>query len=391
MSASEQRPPRATATGNDEFLLTPGPLTTSLATKQAMLRDWGSRDGQFIELNARIRRELIRIAGGTDAHDCVPVQGSGTFAIEATLGTFVPRDGKLLVLVNGAYGERMLKIARYAGREVVSLKTAEDVPVSAHALDEMLTSDSAITHIAVVHCETTSGILNPIAEVAEVVRRHNRRLIVDAMSAFGAIPINISELDCDAIVASSNKCLEGVPGVGYAVVKTSALEQCEGNAHALSLDLHDQYKAMQGNGQWRFTPPTHVLAAFDQAIREFVDAGGVQGRGGRYTSNCRILVEGMRELGFKTLLPDELQAPIIITFHMPADPAFVFEDFYDRLAARGYVIYPGKLTVAPSFRIGCIGQMYNEDLHDALTVIKDVLADMGVTQCGPSSETRIAS
>jgi len=375
-------PMRAGLTGNNEFLLTPGPLTTSLSTKQAMLRDWGSRDAQFIELNSRIRQSLIAIAHGSAAHDCVPVQGSGTFAIEATLGTFVPEDGKLLVLVNGAYGSRMVKIASYAGREVAALEVDEDCIVDSKELDAHLQSDQRISHVAVVHCETTTGILNPVVSVADVVRKHGCRLIVDAMSSFGALDINIEELGCDAIVASSNKCLEGVPGVGYAIVRKDALRACAGNAHALSLDLYDQWQAMEGNGQWRFTPPTHVLAAFDQALCEHGAEGGVAGRFARYDSNRRLLVDGMRALGFETLLSDDLQAPIIITFRMPEDAAFDFQTFYDHLAARGYVIYPGKLSIAPSFRIGCIGQLQSEDIAEALKIVEETIAIMGVEQCG---------
>lgn len=375
----------AARTGNDEFLLTPGPLTTSLSVKQAMLRDWGSRDKQFIALNARIRDKLVGIAGAGADYVCVPVQGSGTFAVEATLGTMLPRDGKLLVLVNGAYGERMMKIARYLGRPALALSCAEDRVPDLTSLDTLLAEDKAITHIAAVHCETTSGILNPIQEIADIVARHGRSLIIDAMSTFGAIPLDVREVTCDAIVASSNKCLEGVPGMGYAIIRRAALERCEGNAHSLALDIYDQWRGFEANAQWRFTPPTHVLAAFDQAVAEFEEEGGVPARNARYSENCRTLVDGMRALGFETLLPDDLQAPIIVTFHMPADPRFDFAAFYDRLAARGYVIYPGKLTVAPTFRIGCIGQMVKGDLEAALAVIREELADMGVTQCGPAA------
>jgi 2-aminoethylphosphonate-pyruvate transaminase len=314
----------------------------------------------------------------------VPVQGSGTFAIEATLGTLLPRDGRLLVLVNGAYGERMMKIAKYLGRSAIALSCAEDRTPDLASLDALLAEDKVITHVAAVHCETTSGILNPIREIADIVAGHGRSLIIDAMSAFGAIPLHVQKVPCDAIVASSNKCFEGVPGMAYAILRQSALEACEGNAHSLSLDLYDQWRGLEGNGQWRFTPPTHVLAAFDQALAEFETEGGVPARNARYSENCRTLVDGMRDLGFETLLPDELQAPIIVTFHMPADPEFDFAAFYDRLAARGYVIYPGKLTVAPTFRIGCIGQLLKADLEAALAVIRETLDEMGVTQCGPT-------
>lgn len=369
----------------DPWLLTPGPLTTSLETKQAMLHDWGSRDASFIDMNARVREALVEIIHGQDTHVCVPVQGSGTFAVEATLCTLIPRDGKALILINGAYGKRMGKILDYAGRAYETIETPEDTPVDLDALESALAGDAAISHVLVVHCETTSGILNPIGSVAEITERHGRSLIIDSMSIFGATPIDSRDITFDAIMASSNKCLEGVPGMGFSVIRQSVLEKCEGNAHSLSLDLFDQWKSMEANKQWRFTPPTHVIAAFDSAISQYRSAGGVEGRNARYSNNCRILVDGMRALGFETLLPDELQAPIIVTFKMPADPAFVFEDFYDRLKDAGYVIYPGKLTVAPSFRIGCIGNLGETEMNGALETIRKTLDDMGVANGVPAA------
>ncbi|MGH6719809.1 MAG: 2-aminoethylphosphonate--pyruvate transaminase [Alphaproteobacteria bacterium] len=383
MVLSRQAPERAERTGNREFLLTPGPLTTSLEVKRAMLRDWGSRDRQFIALNARVRARLVRLAGGGEAFTCVPVQGSGTFAVEATLGTLVPRGGHMLVLVNGAYGERMMKIAKVTGRPAIALTSPEDRTPDLASLDAVLAGDTAIRHVAAVHCETTSGILNPIAAIAGIVARHGRSLIVDAMSAFGALPLDVQGLPCDAVVASSNKCLEGVPGVGFAIVRRAVLERCEGNAHSLALDLHDQWRAMAGNGQWRFTPPTHVLAAFDRALAEHEAEGGNDGRLRRYEANRKALVEGMRALGFETLLADAVQAPIIVTFRMPGDPGFDFDAFYDRLARQGYVIYPGKLTVAPSFRIGCIGHLTPDDMTAAVAAVADVVREMGVTRLAP--------
>ena len=366
------------------LLLTPGPLTTSRSVKEAMLRDWGSRDREFIALNAAVRQRLTALAGAEASHVTVPLQGSGTFVVEAMLGTLVPRDGKLLVLVNGAYGERMLEIAAYHGRAATALRTPEDVPNDPEALDRALAEDPAITHVAVVHCETTSGILNPLAEVAAVTARHGRRLLIDAMSAFGALPLDAREIRFEALAASANKCLEGVPGVAFAIVERQALLAAAGNCPSLALDLHDQYLAMEGNGQWRFTPPTHVLAAFHQALVEHEEEGGVEGRGRRYRENCRILVAGMRALGFETLLPDALQAPIIVTFRMPADPAFRFEDFYDRLRRKGFVIYPGKLTVAPSFRIGCIGRIGAAEMRRAVAAVADTLREMGVASGRPA-------
>src|SRR5918994_648162 len=369
----------------DSYLLTPGPLTTSATVKRAMLRDWGSRDRDFIALNARVRARLVELAGGAGSHVAVPLQGSGTFVVEAMLGTLVPWDGKLLVLVNGAYGQRMVRMAGYHGRRVAVLETPEDQPNDTDALDRMLAQHRAISHVAAVQCEATSGILNPIERIAEITARHGRRLLIDAMSAFGALPLDASRVTFDGLAASANKRLEGIPGVGFAILRQSALQAAEGNAPALSLDLYDQWTSMEKNGQWRFTPPTHVLAAFDQALEEHAAEGGIEGRGARYRENCRILVDGMREQGFATLLPDRLQAPIIVTFRMPADPRFAFEEFYDRLRARGFVIYPGKLTVAPSFRIGCIGRIGPDEMRAALAAIRGALADMGVASGRPAA------
>lgn len=369
----------------DPWLLTPGPLTTSMATKQAMLHDWGSRDAAFIETNRRVREDLLKIIHAEDTHVCVPIQGSGTFAVEATLGTMIPKNGKALILINGAYGTRMGKILDYAGRDYATYETPEDTPPDPAHVAKLLADDAAITHVLAVHCETTSGILNPIEDIADVVAAAGRSLIIDAMSAFGAIALDARRVPFDAVMASSNKCLEGVPGMGFSLIRTSVLDGCKGNAHALSLDLYDQFKAMEANGQWRFTPPTHVIAAFASAMEQYFDAGGLEGRNARYSENCRTLIAGMRALGFETLLPDALQAPIIITFKMPQDTAFDFEVFYDSLKARGYVIYPGKLTVAPSFRIGCIGALGVAEINGALDAVKAVLDTMGVADGQPTA------
>jgi 2-aminoethylphosphonate-pyruvate transaminase len=372
-------------TAKEPWLLTPGPLTTSLTTKEAMLRDWGSRDTAFIAMNTRIRERLVKLAGGEGTHVAVPVQGSGTFAVEAMVGTFVPKNGKLLVLINGAYGKRIVKMCHVIGRAYATYETAEDVPPDPKAVAAALAADSAITHVAAVQCETTSGILNPIAEIAAVVAKAGKRLLVDAMSAFGALPCDAREVQYDALAASSNKCLEGAPGMGFVICRKSALEACAGNAHSLSLDLQEQFVNMEKTKQWRFTPPTHVIAAFDQAMSEHEAEGGIAGRGGRYKRNCKILVDGMRALGFKTLLPDALQAPIIVTFHTPSDPSFNFEVFYEKLRQQGYVIYPGKLTVADSFRIGCIGRLGEAEMKGALAAIRKALDEMGVKALAPAA------
>lgn len=363
----------------DPWLLTPGPLTTSPEVKQAMLHDYGSRDHHLIAINKKVRERLVDIIHGGDAFTCVPLQGSGTFVVEAMIGCYVPPSGRLLILINGAYGTRIAKICDYIGRDYVVQETPENVPVDPAAVDAALVADPTITHVVVVHCETTTGILNPVAEVAQIVAERGRRLLIDAMSAFGAIPLDSREIPYDAVVASSNKCLEGTPGMGYCLTRISALEETKGNSPSLSFDLYEQWVAMEKNAQWRFTPPVQVIAGFNQALDEFEEEGGVAGRGGRYADNCKILIDGMRGLGFETLLPDTLQAPIIVTFLMPSDPSFDFQVFYDRLRDRGYVIYPGKLTVAETFRIGCIGKLGREQMQGVLVAIQDTLGEMGVS------------
>ena len=375
--------PAQSETG-DPLLLTPGPLTTSASVKQAMVHDWGSRDQGFIAINKMVLEKIAELAGAEGTHVTVPVQGSGTFAVEAMITSFVPKAGKLLVVINGAYGQRAKKIAEIAGRGVATYETPEDTPPDLAKLEAMIAGDPAITHIFAVHCETTSGILNPIGEIAALVKKLGRRLLVDSMSAFGAIEIDARKVHYDALAASSNKCLEGVPGLGFVVCRKEALAQCKGNATTLVLDLFDQAEAFARTGQYRFTPPIHVIVALGKAIEEHAAEGGVAGRGKRYRENAKVLIDGMRAMGFRTLLPNELQAPIIVTFHMPTDPKFVFQRFYDGLKDRGYVIYPGKLTVADSFRMGCIGRLYPDHMKGALEAVREVLAEMRVSNGGPA-------
>ncbi len=371
-------PPRALTETGDPFLLTPGPLTTSRGVKAAMLHDWGSRDPGFIALNRAVLAALPAVVHAETSHLAVPMQGSGTFAVEAMLTSFIPRAGKALLLVNGAYGERARRILEIAGRAHLVLATAEDTPPDAGALASALAADPAITHVFAVHCETTSGILNPLAEIAAVTAAAGRALLVDAMSAFGALPLDARTTRFQALAASSNKCLEGVPGLGFVLCERGALAAAAGNATTLSLDLADQARALEATGQYRFTPPTHVIAALHQALAEFAAEGGQEGSGARYRVNCARLIEGMGALGFRPLLPAALQAPIIVTFHMPADPAFEFPRFYEALAARGFLIYPGKLTVAPSFRIGCIGRVGLAEMDAFLAAAAAVLGELGV-------------
>jgi 2-aminoethylphosphonate-pyruvate transaminase len=363
---------------SDPILLTPGPLTTTAATKQAMLRDWGSWDGAFNALTASVCGDLTDIVQAGDTHVCVPLQGSGTFAVEAALGTLVPKHGKVLVPNNGAYCQRIARILGYLGREAVVLDFREDEPADPARIDAALAADAAITHVAQVHCETGTGILNPLAEIAAVVAAHGRGLIVDAMSSFGALPIDAREMRFDALVAASGKCLEGVPGMGFVVARRAALEAAQGNCHSLAMDLRDQWAYMEKTGQWRFTPPTHVVAALRAALDQYLAQGGQPARLARYAENCARLVADMRALGLRTFLADSVQAPVIVTFHAPADPAYDFAEFYRRVRERGFILYPGKLTAVDTFRVGCIGAIGAETMARAVAAIAGALADMGV-------------
>ena len=370
--------------GNDPILLTPGPLTTSLATKQAMLRDWGSWDASFNAITASICKDVVDIVHGAGTHVCVPLQGSGTFSVEAALGTLVPRDGKVLVPVNGAYCTRIVRILGYLGRACTTIDIAEDRHPTAQQIDAALAADPTITHVAQVHCETGTGILNPLAEIAQVVARHGKGLIVDAMSSFGALPIDVRNCPFDALIAASGKCLEGVPGMGFVIAKKDVLEKSAGNSHSLAMDLYDQYVYLQKTTQWRFTPPTHVVAALRVAIDQFLAEGGQPARGARYAENCRTLIEGMEALGFKVFLDKRVQAPIIITFHAPPDPNYKFPDFYQRVRAKGYILYPGKLTKLETFRVGCIGAIDANEMRNVVAAVTATLAEMGIKQVSPA-------
>jgi 2-aminoethylphosphonate-pyruvate transaminase len=367
----------------DPILLTPGPLTTSAVTKSAMLSDWGSWDGAFNELTASVCRDLVAIVDAQDDHVCVPLQGSGTFAVEAALGTFVPRGGKVLVPDNGSYCKRIVRILGYLERETVILAHGEQEPADPARIDAALAADPNITHVAQVHCETGTGILNPLAEIAAIAAHHGRALIIDAMSSYAAIPIDARTIRFDALIAASGKCLEGVPGMGMVIARRAALQGSGGNSRSLAMDLLDQWQYMQKTGQWRFTPPTHVVAALRAALDQYQQQGGLPARLARYTENWAALVSGMRALGIKTFLPDALQAPIIVTFHAPPDPKYDFAEFYRRVRDRGFILYPGKLTAVDTFRVGCIGAIGAATLRQAVSAVADALRDMGVRRLAP--------
>jgi 2-aminoethylphosphonate-pyruvate transaminase len=380
--------PTAPPPWKDKVLFTPGPLTTSPTVKQAMLRDLGSRDAEFIEAVREIRAGLLELGQvASPGYEAVLVQGSGTFGLEAVVGSVIPREGKLLVQVNGAYGRRLVQMAGVLGIPVTALECGEDRRTDPAALERALAADAGVTHVALVHGETTSGIVNPVEATGEVVARAGRTFIVDAMSTFGAVPLDVAAARIDFLVSSANKCIEGVPGFAFVLARREALEAAQGRARSLSLDLHAQWRGLESDGQFRFTPPTHSLLAFRQALRELRDEGGVAARGARYRASQRQLVEGMERLGFTPYLPPALQGPIITTFRYPT-PDFDFQGFYRRLSDRGYVIYPGKLTREACFRLGSIGRIGAEDVADLLGAVREVAAELGLAPGAGSAAPR---
>jgi len=368
----------------EPYLLTPGPLTTAYEVKQAMLKDWGSWDDDFRAMTRDMRRRLLALLGeGSEHYDCVPMQGSGSFCVEAMLGSFVPRDGKVLVLANGAYGLRAATTMDYLGRAKVLLDKGDYLPPRGDEVARILAEDPAITHVLAIHCETSSGILNPIEEISEATYAAGRKLLIDSMSAFGAVPLEPSKIRFEAFVSSANKCIEGVPGFGFVIAKKALLESSKGLSHSLALDVHAQWANMEKTGQWRYTPPTHVVAAFIEALKLHEAEGGVAARGARYARNRDVMVAGMRGLGFETLLEARWLSPIIVTFFCPADPKFVFSTFYDLMKQKGFIIYPGKLTVVESFRIGVIGRMDEHVMARVVEAAREALAEMGVDSAAP--------
>ena len=363
---------------NPYLLLTPGPLSTSRSVRRAMLRDWCTWDDDYNHgIVQVIRRKLVELAtSAADAENrytSVLMQGSGTFVVESVIGSVVPPKGRLFVIANGAYGERIAKIAATLSLDCVVNRESEIQSPNLESIEATLANDPKISHVAVVHGETTTGMLNPIREIGLICKKYDRILIVDAMSTFGGVPIDVDSLHVDYIISSANKCIQGVPGFGFAITTRDRLLETKGYARSYSLDLYDQWSTMeQGHGKWRFTSPTHTVRAFAQALVELEEEGGIVARNARYVENHRRLIRGMEMLGFRCLLPADLQSPIITAFHFPDSPDFAFKSFYQQLKERGFVIYPGKVTNVDTFRIGTIGEVYPDDVDRLLTAIQEV-------------------
>ncbi|WP_209860573.1 2-aminoethylphosphonate--pyruvate transaminase [Paenibacillus shirakamiensis] len=358
---------------NPYLLLTPGPLTTSRTVKEAMLNDWCTWDTDYNQLVQSIRTRLVHLAcASEEKYTTVLMQGSGSFSVESVISTVIPKDGQLLVLTNGAYGQRIADMAKVYGINHLVLDFGETSPVNTEQVVQYVSNHPHITHVAVVHCETTTGMLNPIEQITSVLHQLGKIIIVDAMSSFGGIPMNIPALHIDYLISSANKCIQGVPGFGFILARRSQLEQCKGQARTLSLDLYDQWINMEsGYGKWRYTSPTHVVRAFDQALQELDEEGGIEARSARYKYNQALLVEGMECIGYPALLAREHQSPIITSFTYPASGLFSFNELYKRLKYNGFVIYPGKISTADTFRIGNIGEIHAQDITRLLQVIED--------------------
>ena len=368
-------------TARDKVLFTPGPLTTSLTVKQAMLRDAGSWHFEFNAKVKEIRQRILTLAGVTSekGYECILLQGSGTFGVESVFSTSVPEGGKVLVLSNGAYGERMVAMLKCLRIENTVYRTGENEPPDPAYVASLLEKDTDITHVAVVHCETTTGIVNPIASIGKTVKAAQRHYIVDAMSSLGGMPIDFEDACIDFLVSSANKCIEGVPGFSFVIAKRDPLFANESTTRSLSLDLAAQLRGFEKNGQFRYSPPTHSLLAFEQALNELDTEGGVEGRAARYKRNHEVLMSGMESLGFKSYLDAKIQSYLITSFHFPEDSKFTFDVFYRKLSDRGMIIYPGKIRQVDLFRIGSIGRIFESDVLALVASIKGALEDMNVS------------
>jgi len=365
------------------LLLTPGPLTTTRTVRAAMGYDYSTWDADYNSMVEEVRSQLVALATDLPDYTCTLMQGSGTFSVESTIGSVVPADGKLLTISNGVYGDRIVKVTEMLGIDYINLDFGEVSQPDCSRIGECLQAHPDITDVVMVHCETTTGMLNDVEAVGALVKQHHKRFIVDAMSSFGGIPMTMEGIGADFLISSANKCIQGVPGFGFVIASRAMMEEIAGRARSHSLDLHDQWHVQETvGGKWRFTSPTHTLLAFRQALVEHREEGGIVPRHQRYVENQRRLVEGMEKLGFETLLPAKWHSPVITAFYYPSDPAFAFEEFYRRMKERRFVLYPGKVSAARCFRIGTIGNVFPDDISALIDQIAAVTSEMGIDSLG---------
>ena len=367
---------------SDPLLLTPGPVSVSHSTKAVMMKDRASGGEEFHADLTLARDYMVKLVGGGAAYTAIPLPGSATYANEAVIATLVPPGGKLLIHSNGVYGDRLIEICAHNQVAHSVIRTPPFTPSTGAQFEAAMLADPAISHVMVVHCETSTGVLNPLEELAALCKKHSKGLLIDAVASFGAIPLDAKALGFQAVTVSSNKCMQSVPGIGWSVVQRTALENAKGNCRTLVLDLWDQNQHMDRTASFRFTPPTQVLAAFAQACREHQAEGGTPARLARYRASWRRLVDGMRQMGFVTVVPDAFASPIVATFHNPDDPAFSFDMLFQGMKARGFIIFPGRLALADTFRIACMGTVTEQDIGEAMEAVAEVMAEMGVSAKG---------
>ncbi|HVZ08891.1 2-aminoethylphosphonate--pyruvate transaminase [Rhodopila sp.] len=365
------------------LLLIPGPVTTRPEVRRALCQDIAPWDNDFRQVLARLRERVVGVAGGLpDQHAALPLQGCGHFVTEAALRTFLPPGGRILIPATGAYADRMIRLAREAGRVPVVMPLAHGETTDPQAVARALAEDPALSHVGVVYSETGSGVIHDAVAIGAAVRAAGRRMIVDAVSAFGALPLDLSAMpEVDAVVFTTNKCLEALPGAGFAVARIDRLEACAGQAGSWSLDLSDIYAhaLRAGWGSFRFTPPAQVLAALDVAL-DYHDAETQPVRLARYAANMRTLYDGVRGLGLTPYLPPDRQGPIIVNILAPEDPAWNLQSFVDALKARNVLISNFYNTPVPTFRVGCIGAITPADMAGAVAAMGDALGEIGVKQ-----------
>jgi 2-aminoethylphosphonate aminotransferase len=357
------------------ILLNPGPATTTDTVKKSLVvPDICPREREFSVLLNEIRNDLVRIVHGDDQYTSVLFAGSGTAVMDSVINSVIPGNKKIAVIVNGAYGERLVRIARtykipclpiiFDWREKPDLKK----------LDRLLKNDTSVCCVALVHHETTTGILNPITEVGRIVKKYNCTYIVDAISSYAGIPIDIKESKADFLLSTSNKCIQGMAGLAFVVCKKSALESIKNyEKRSFYLDLYNQYDYLEKTGQTPFTPPVQIAYALKQAIKEYFEEGGDR-RYARYTENWKTLRSGLLDLGFTLLLKEDQESHILLTVIEPEAKNFDFEKMHDYLYDLGFTIYPGKLK-QKTFRLANMGAIYPADITAFLTALKEYLKE----------------
>lgn len=363
----------------ESYLLTPGPVTVPQSIKEGMMADRSANSAPVIEMVRRIRSYLLEICSGTENFECVPLQGSATYAVEAVFQSLVPKGSRILVIENGAYGTRMARLAEVAGFDVKKLSFGLQPMPTAADVAAALDADPGIDYVSLCHVETSTGALNPIEEIAAVARARGKKVIIDAVASFGGIPIDVEALDLEALIISPNKCFESVPGIGIVIARRTTLEEAEGRSVSLCLDLHDQWAFLQEHGFFRWTPPTHVLGAFAEAVRLHEVEGGVPSRNARYREHWSRLVDALRQRGFTTMLPDKYNAPIVTSFNVISHPNFTFDGLFNALDKRGVIIFPGNFPAVGTFRIGVMGDLQKPDIDYIIQCIDDALEEMDVS------------